>query len=136
MAAYEPYDDSGLPVAVSDVDQTLTLQGGGDAAIHRASKRVKVFSSVDGKSETRVNFSGSNTMWFLVIPYQNKSQSDAGILMQYWLDYGESNTYSFKYTHADGHTYVIRFANDLEERWLRCGNVYSHSYIFRVLGKI
>jgi hypothetical protein len=134
MAAYEPYDDAGLPVAVADVDQTLTIEAQGGAAFHRAKKRVKVYSSVDGISESRINFSGSNTLWIFVLPFNNLTQANAGTVMQYWVEYGESATYTFKLTYSDSHTYVVRFASDLDEKWLK--NLYSHSYIFRVMGKI
>lgn len=134
MAAYEPYDDAGLPTIAADVDQTLTLEARGGAAFHRAHKRVKLYQSVDGKSVTAINFSGDNTIWILVLPFNNLTAANAGTLMQYWVEYGKSSLYTWKLTYSDGHTYVVRFMTDLEEKWL--GNLYSHSYVLRLMGKI
>jgi len=135
MAAFEMYDDPGLPIAVADVDQTLTIGSRGAATVHRGAKRVLMYRSVDGVSATRVNFSGTSTAWFITLNCAALSAADAGTVMQFWVSYGNGAEYTFKLSHADGHTYVVFFdPADFAQSWR--GRVYSGSHLLHVVGKI
>lgn len=133
MAAKEMADY--LDTVLPDKNVTLTLEGTGGITIESASKRDSIKRSVDGKSETRINFSGTASEWYLLLPYNNCSESIVGTLTDYWHnpDYGNGRTNSFKLTSSDTHTYVVRFESFFERRWK--GNLYSWPQcIFRVLG--
>src|SRR4030042_4742186 len=117
MAAREMYDDSGLPIDIPDVDQTLTLEGRGGTTSHIGSKRVRVYKPRCGGKPTRVNFSGSNTEWHAVVPYSNLTASDAGTIFDFWVTHGLAAKYTFKWTHSDGHTYVVYIENNFKEDW-------------------
>jgi len=137
MAAYEPYDDPGLPVAVAEVDQTLTIgsRGAGAITVHQGHKRQRIYRSVDGVSSSRINFSGTNTLWFFGINRSLLTQADAGTVMKFWIEYGNGCENTFKLSHDDGHTYVVHFGTeDYVEQWTR--RVYAASQILHVAGKI
>lgn len=134
MAAKEIYDDTGVPEAVADVAQTLTLEGRGGAIAHIARKRVKIYKSRDGLTRTRVNFGGTNTEWIIVVPYNALIAGDEGTIWDFYITHGQGALYSFYFTHSDNHTYVVIILNDFQENWK--GNLYSNGLQLAVLGKV
>lgn len=129
------YDDPGLPIAVADVNQTLSIGSRGAATIYRAHKRVLMYRSVDGVAGTRVNFSGTSTLWFVTLNCAALSQADAGTVMQFWVAYGNGAEYTFKLSHADAHTYVVHFdPADFVQTWK--GKIYAGTHLLHVVGKI
>lgn len=130
----EPYDyiDTVLP----DKDVILTLEACGGEIKEICTKRDSIKKSVDGKSETRLNFSGITAEWYLFLAYNNMTESNIGTLTDYFNNenYGNGRINSFKYTHSDTHTYIVRFESFFERTWR--GVLYSWPVcVFRILGK-
>lgn len=136
MAAYEVYDDPGLPIAVADYNDTiLSIDSAGAVTVHQGHKRQRIYRSVDGVSSSRINFSGTSTLWFFAINRAALSQADAGTVMRFWTEYGNGCENTFKFSHADGHTYVVYFGiEDYVEQWRK--RTYATSQILHVAGKI
>lgn len=135
MAEKELYDY--LDTVVPDKDQTLTLEGQGGPILENISKVDFRHDSVDGKSATTINMSGTSIMGTLIIPYNNLTASDRGTLMQFFCDsdYGNGRTNSFKLSYSDGHTYVVQFESMFKCTWHN-GRLYSIPVVFNVLGRI
>jgi len=135
MAAKELYDY--VDVAVADKDQTLSVSP--QAVMSNSGKKnVVIHKAVDGKSETRINFSGAgNVECFIGLKYNVLDAADAGTVTEFWYDenYGDGMTNSFKFDHPDGHTYVVRFDCNFEELMYPA---YRGIPVvrFKVLGKI
>lgn len=121
MAATEMYDK--LATITSDVDQTLAISAQGeideDAAFNQ-----EVHEGDDG-SEERVNQGGTVPTFICTFKWNALSESDMGTIFDLYCDpakaFGVVN--SFKWSkRSDGHTYVVRFAN---EHFTRAGRLQS-----------
>jgi len=96
----------------SDVNQTLSIDpqavltetGDKKDVIHRGDDN-------DPASTTRLDFSGGHIRFNILIRWDLLNEADAGTVMKFWCDssYGNGRISSFKFSHPDGHTYVVCF---------------------------
>lgn len=136
MSASEMYDK--LSTIASDVDQTLSIacqgeitdEGGFNQKVHKGYNN----------SERRVNLGGTTPEFYCTFNYNLLSESDMGTIFDLYFDsakaFGMVN--SFKWSmRSDGHTYVVRFANEI---FTRSGNsnkrMGSKGVKLRILGRI
>lgn len=110
MANKEIYDY--VSVASADVDVTLSLDP--QVVLTEQAGKNDVIHEMDDDSEERIGLS-SNYIFFIVIRYDLLNESDAGTLFDIFCDSAKANgkIASFKFSHPDGHVYVVRFATDM-----------------------
>ncbi len=104
--------------------------------INEAGGKGDIIHLADDDSEERVGFSSSHT-FFIAIRYDLLNEVDAGTLLDIWADTAKADgrKSSFKFTHPDGHTYVVRFDTDFTR--LVSPTYYSVKKIrLRILGRI
>ena len=133
MAAKEIYDY--VSEATADHDQTLSLAARGDVVEH-GSKNVVIHLG-DDESEQRVSLGSGGSIFYLTYPWSSLNESDAGTVVDFFHDASKGNgrASSFKLSHTDGHTYVVRFDTELD-RTVKLGNIHSAAVRFKVLGRI
>ena len=133
MAAQEMYDY--LSTIAADYAYTLTLSARGTVT-ESTTKNQVIHLGADG-SEERVSFS-SNSIFYLSWSYPVLTEADSGTLLDLYADSVKANgrQRSFRFTHGDGHTYVVRFDCDLS----RVGRLRSRYGLpdikLKVLGRI
>lgn len=136
MAAAEIYDY--VSTVTADYSATtMTLEARGQ--IREKAKMSQVIHEGEDTSEERITLS-STPVYFITIPYNALTESDAGIVFDFWSASakGMGRGQSFQYTHKYGsttHTYVVRFDCDLD-RAIALGNIHSMTIILKVLGRI
>lgn len=132
MAAKEIYDY----VSTVSPDNNETLSIDPQTVITETGTKNDVIHLMDDESEERVGLS-SNFVFYILVRYDLCSESDAGTIMDFFCDASKGNgkLESFKFDHPDGHTYVVRFDEDLTR--LKDPVNYSFKTIrFKVLGRI
>ena len=136
MSAIEVYDK--VATVTSDVDVTLSLSCQGEIT-EEGGFNQKVHKGYDG-SERRVNLGGTTAEYYCTFNYNLLTESDMGTIFDLYFDpakaFGMVN--SFKWSkRSDGHTYVVRFANEI---FSRSGNsqtrMGSKGIRLRILGRI
>lgn len=141
MAAKEIYDY--VDEATVDHDKTLSVSPraalGGAVLDEIGEKPDVVYEGDDNDpaSETRIDFSGGDVTFYIYLRWDLLNEADAGTIMQFWCDpdYGCGKIYTFKFSHPDGHTYVVRF----ESKWQRSIRPTTYGVpvsILAVIGKI
>jgi hypothetical protein len=136
MASIEMYDK--LTTIAPDVDVTLSLSCQGEIS-EEGGFTQKVHKGDDG-SEERVNLGSTVPEFYCTFNYNLLSESDMGTIFDIYFDSTKAfgMIHSFKWSkRSDGHTYVVRFANEL---FTRSGNAQSRmaakSIKLRILGRI
>jgi len=130
--AKEIYDY--VSTIAADVDQTLSLDP--QVVIPEVGGKGDVIHLADDDSEERCGFSDDFT-FFITIRFDLLNQVDAGTLLDLWADSSKANgrINSFKFSHPDGHTYVVRFDTDMTR--LMAPTYYGVKNIrLKVLGRI
>jgi len=136
MSAIEIYDK--VPTVSADVDVTLSIACQGEIT-EEGGFNQKVHKGYNN-SERRVNLGGTTPEYYCTFNYNQLSESDMGTIFDIYFDsakaFGMVN--SFKWSkRSDGHTYVVRFANEI---FSRSGNAQSRmgakSIKLRILGRI
>jgi len=136
MASTEMYDK--LPTVSPDVDQTLSIAAQGEIT-EEGGFNQKINEGDDG-SEERCNMGSTVPRFVCSFSIVALSESDMGILFDLYFDpakaFGMVN--SFKWSkRSDGHTYVVRFANELFSRNGRLqSSMGSKEIKLRILGRI
>lgn len=140
MSAKEPYDY--LSTAIPNyADNTLNsgsyVLKAQQKIIERGMFNQKIHLGYDG-SEQRITL-GSSPVFYVVLNFSVKSPSDIGKLMEFYFEsgmgYGIGRTFKW-YSDADGHTYVVRFTEQLQ-RTLSTSNLYGVSSVtLKLVGKI
>ena len=105
LTTITPDNDVTLSV---DVRGVISEQGSGNVVFHTG----------DDGSEKRIKLGGhGKRKFFVTLPWSALSESDSGTIMDYFWDSqkGDQGHKSIKWTHHDGHTYVVRF----EPEWQR-----------------
>lgn len=133
MAAQEMYDylSAKTMTATYNYDISLAAQG----VVTERSMKNQVIHIGDDGSEERVGLS-DDSIFYVEFNWNVLSESDAGTVMDWYNDPNKANgkLKSFKWTHGDGHTYVVRFDCDLS----RVGQSKSRYSIpnirFKILG--
>ena len=113
MAAKELYDY--LSTIASDVNVTLSVKCQVDL-IEIWHKDQVIHRAVDGTTE-RKGFS-EDTVATIKIRFDVLSESDAGTILDIYHDSAKANAFenSFKFSHPDGHTYVVKFNSKLDRQ--------------------
>lgn len=136
MSAIEMYDK--LSTIASDVDQTLSIACQGE--ISEEGGFTQIVREGDDGSEERVNLGSTTPKFYCTFNWNQLSESDMGTIFDLYFDsakaFGMVN--SFKWSkRSDGHTYVVRFANEI---FTRSGNANSRmgskGVKLRILGRI
>ncbi len=133
MAAKELYDY--LSTVSADVDQTLSINPQ-SVLTETITKNDQVQEGDDGGSEERAEFTG-NFIAYVVIRFDILDNTDSGTVIDFFYSSSKGNGLinSFKFTHPDGHTYVVRFDTDMNR--LMNPTTYSNKNIrLKVLGRI
>jgi hypothetical protein len=133
MAAKEIYDY--VDTIASDVNYTLTLDPQ-SVITELGTKNDVVHFGDDGNDEV-IGMGGSSVIPFIIIRYELLNESDAGQISQFWYDSnrGDGMLNSFKFSHPDGHTYVVRFDNNFE-RVIDPINYGVRNIKLKILGRI
>lgn len=136
MAATEMYDK--LATITSDVDQTLAISAQGEIS-EEGGFSQEIHEGDDG-SEERCNLGSTTPKFFCTFRINALSESDMGTIFDLYFDsakaFGMVN--SFKWSKRnDGHTYVVRFENELFIRHGRLQSAMGTEEIrLRILGRI
>jgi hypothetical protein len=136
MSAFEMYDK--LPTISPTVDQTLAIAAQGEIS-EEGGFSQKVSTGDDG-SEHRCNLGSTTPKYFCTFGFNALSESDMGTIHDLYFDsakaFGMLN--SFKWSkRGDGHTYVVRFANELLARNGRLQRAMGCKEVkLRILGRI
>jgi len=134
MGASEMYDFLST-ISPDYSTSTLTISAQGKVS-ETSSKAVAIHTGVDG-SEERISH-GSTPIFCLSWDWNVLTESDSGTIFDLYNDSAKANgcQKSFKFTHGDGHTYVVRFDCELN----RAGHAMSRMGIpgvkLRVLGRV
>ena len=134
MAAKELYDY--VDTVAADKDVTLSLDP--QAVLTELGTKNDIIHIGDDGSEERIGLGGVGAVVpYITIMYDLLNASDAGTAMQFWYDsdYGDGRINSFKFTHPDGHTYVVRWDCDFE-RETRPTNYGVRTLRLKVLGSV
>lgn len=136
MSQKEVYDY--LATIASDVDQTLSISCQGE--ISEEGGFTQIVREGDDGSEERVNLGSTTPKFYCTFAWNLLTESDMGTIFDLYFDsakaFGMVN--SFKWSkRSDGHTYVVRFANEI---FTRSGNsnsrMGSKGVKLRILGRI
>lgn len=113
MAAKEIYDY--VDTVVPDVDQTLSISP--QNVLDEFVDKNDIIHEMDDDSDEVVELS-STYVFYIIILYDLLNQSDAGTIFDFWCDpnKGRGRVNSFKFSHPDGHTYVVRFTTSMNRR--------------------
>lgn len=134
MAEHEMYDY--LPVAVPDYDAFLDVspdKGLKETGIKSQTIRI----AEDGISEERISFS-DGISFTITMEWGRLRPLESGTIVDMYCDPLKANGMlkTFKYTHVDGHTYVVRFDSEVP-RSIFSGREHAISTItLKVLGRI
>src|SRR5512139_870435 len=135
MAAKEMYDY--LSTISADVDVTLSTPNPQRILTEAGSKQQVVHFGDDG-SEMVITLSDS-WIFLVTLLWESLTSSDAGTILDiyYNASYANRRAKSFKWAHpSDGHTYVVKFAGDLE-RSIKPAGLHGVSTVsLKVLGRI
>ncbi len=132
IPAKELYDY--LSTVTPTVDQTLELNPQ-SVLTETVTKNDGVCIGDDG-SEERYEFTG-NIIAYILLRYDILDESNAGLVLDFFFNSAKGNGFlnSFKFTHPDGHTYVVRFDTDMN-RAMNPTNYSIKKVRFKVLGRI
>lgn len=132
MSEKEIYDY--ILAALPDNNVTMLLAARGNIT-ERTTKNQVVHLGVDGSEE--IITIASAVIAYLEYPFSALTNSDGGLVFDFWHDSakGDGRAKSFKLQNTDGHTYVVRFENDMD-RVRHLGNYQSMSVVFKILGRI
>ena len=101
----------------------------------RGLKNQIIHIGEDG-SEERISLS-NQSIFYVDVEWPVKSESDVGTIIDFYLDSSKGNgkARSFYWEHpTDGHTYVVRFDNDIT-RTISLGDFYGVPNVtFKVIG--
>lgn len=134
MAAAEIYDY--ISAGSADNNETLTLEARG--AVREVITRRQVMHKTYGGTTKVVDLSGGEWDVWLEVEYSNLTASDAGTVLDFFMNAGKGNGFAetFKFTHADGHTYVVRFDTDVGQVF-KLGGIRGYDMVrFKVEGKV
>ena len=109
--AYELYDY--IDVATADVDVTLTVNP--QAVLKTNVLKNQVVRKGDDGSREVLNFSGT-PIPYISLRYDLLDATDVGTIFDIWMDTAKANgkLNSFKFSHPDGHIYVVSFESDMD----------------------
>jgi hypothetical protein len=133
MASSEMYDF--LSTITPDYNYALGIPPQGTVS-EESQKNQVIHIGVDG-SEERISFN-SNSIYYINIGWNSLSESDSGLIFDWYNDPAKANGIqrTFKYAFGDGHTYVVRFDGKIT----RSGKLVSQYGIqgvrLKVLGRI
>ncbi len=131
-AGKEIYDYVGT--VSPDVDETLNVDP--QTVLTEMATKNDVIHKFDSDDEERVAL-GSDFLFWIIIQYDLLTEGDAGTVFDFFCDSAKGNgkINSFKFTHPDGHTYVVRFDTDMT-RLMDPVNYGIKEIRFYVLGRI
>jgi hypothetical protein len=102
-------------------------------------RKNQTINTFDDGSEERISFATA-FVFYIVLALSRMSESDAGTVFDFYCDTAKADgtTRSFKFAHIDGHTYVVRFAIELERDYPpnQPGRRAFPNVLLRVLGKV
>ncbi len=134
MANAELYDY--LSTVSADVDQTLSIDP--QSVLTETITKNDLVNEGDDRSEERAEFTG-DFIAYVVIRYDLLSASDSGTIIDFFYNSSKGNGLinSFKFSHPDGHTYVVRFDTDLTRLINPAPSKHSIKNIkLKILGRI
>jgi len=110
MAAKEMYDY--LSVAVADNDATLDVTPQ-NIRTEDCSRNQVVHIGDDGSEE--VITLDADVVCYVTLEWKTLDAADAGTILDFWLDAAKGNgmAESFKWNSPDGHTYVVKFRENV-----------------------
>lgn len=135
MAASEMYDF--LNSASPDFTGSALSISPQEVLVEEGEPAVSVHEAEDG-SEERIVLSTLPT-FYVTFPWNGLSESDAGTIFDYYFNSSKAGgrARSFKWTHVDGHQYVVRFDCVLSRTMLKAGGPFRYSQIkLKVLGRV
>ena len=133
MSAKEAYDY--LSTVSADYDYTLVIKAQGN--ITEEGFKNQTIHLADDNTEERITLS-TGSMFYVSWDWNILSESDAGTIMDLYHDAAKANGMgrTFKWTHGDGHSYVVRF----DSRLTRAGGAITRWGIsgvrLRILGNV
>lgn len=134
MAAKEIYDY--VEVAVADNNYTLAVNPHG--TIVEEPSRNQAIHEFDDGSEERIDLDEGKPVFYVQLSWNLRDESTSGTIWDFWLDSAKGNgmAKTFKWTHTDGHTYVVRYASNLP-RALEDAKIHGFANVrLRIIGKI
>lgn len=135
MAEQEMYDY--LSTVTADY-ATAALAVAPQQILTETGTKKQIIHTADDGSEERIDLSTAS-IFHLTLIWETLSASEAGTIVDFYHDTAKGNgiTRTFKWTHpTDGHTYVVRFAEDIN-RTIRPANLHGINTIkLRVVGRI
>ena len=134
MAAKEIYDY--VSTVVPDYDYTLDIAGQ-DHTIEHGSKN-QVVHTADDASDRIVDLS-DESIFLVKFPYKYLTEANSGTIFDLYHDEDKANAMgkSFKWDHPqDGHTYVVRFAMDLDRERKLNTNFGLGQIVLKIVGRI
>jgi len=132
IAAKEIYDY--VSEVTPDNNEILSLAP--QTVMNEIMSKNDVIYTMDDESEERLGL-GTSFIFFIVIRYDLLNESNAGIVMDFFCDASKGNgkIESFKFSHPDGHIYVVRFDTDLT-REIKPTTYGVRNIRLKVLGKV
>ena len=123
-----------IDIVAPDNDVTMTLNAIGEI-VEKTTKNQIVHLGVDG-SEERITIA-EKVIAYIEYPFNVMTAANGTILFDFWHDSAKGNGIvdSFKLDYTDGHTYVVRFASDMD-RSRPIGYHQSSHVSFKILGRI
>lgn len=128
-----------LSAVTPDYNYTLDIKAGSKALRDRAQAGYQTMRRFDDGTDETVSFLNV-PQYYVSVDSTVLTVANAAVVFDLFSDPAKANRMarSFKLAHKDGHTYVVKFASDIERQWQADqGQLHPMGDIlFRVIGRI